>query len=152
MHFFLHGGRTDIKSEGNKLFFQKTCRDGDTIVLFPFAVEESEREDLYHKYQERRQGANPDKRLTFLSASQDPTILTQQIQESDVLFFCGGPFPRGHLDILDSIENLRDLVQDKVIVGVSAGALIWCSAYYSPRYERISHGNGWIPVKMMVHR
>lgn len=152
MHFFLHGGRTDIESENNVLFFQKTCHDGDKILLFPFAMKENERDETCIKYEERRKMHNPDKQLYFSRAETDIPKLIQQIQESDVLFFCGGPFPRWHRDILDVIPDSRKLLQNKIIVGASAWSLIWSTMYYSPRYERISMGNGRLPIKMMVHR
>jgi len=153
MHFFLHGGRSDVDSENNKKFFQNTCHDGNKILIFPFALDKSEWDELCIKYEKRWMMYNPDKRLSFACAKPESLNLIKQIQESNVLFFCGGPFPKWHLEVLDKIENLRALLQDKIIVGVSAGALIRSKVYYSPRYEKIrTTWNGRLNIKMMVHR
>lgn len=152
MHFFLHWWRSDIDSKNNTKFFQNTCHDGNAILMFPFSLDESEWITTFEKYENRRTNCNPDKKLSFTHAINDSHKLIEQIEESDVLFFCGGPFPRRHIEVLDQIENIRNLLQDKIIVGVSAWSLMWSKIYYSPRFERISMWNGRLNVKMMVHR
>jgi hypothetical protein len=58
---------------------------------------------------------NLDKHLEFQCASRDISTLIDQINDADILFFCGGKTDK-HLEVIDKIEGLKELLQDKVIV------------------------------------
>ncbi|MEI8090870.1 MAG: hypothetical protein WCG98_01025 [bacterium] len=85
IHFFLHGGETSTAGDRNRSFFQNSCRDGDKVLVIPFAGQENEWNDMYDTFMKRCMQHNPDKHLTFTLASPDISMLTQQIKGSDVL-------------------------------------------------------------------
>ena len=150
MHFFLHGWSSSADTEKNKEFFQKLAKYGDTILIFPFGEWPEREEILFERYKENFTRNNPEKTFLFEDASRDIDHLMWQIKIADILFFSGGK-PYQHFEIINQIKNLRDVIQDKVIAGVSWWAIMWSTTYYSSSAESLREGNGFIPIKMIAH-
>jgi hypothetical protein len=55
------------------------------------------------------------------------------------------------LEVIDKIEGLKELLQDKVIVWNSAWSVMWTKAYYDTGTEKIKQWNWFLPIKMMIH-
>jgi hypothetical protein len=73
---------------------------------------------LFERYKEIFTRDNPERTFFFECASRDIGHLIEQIKIADILFFSGGK-PYRHFEIINQIENLRELIQDKIIAGVS---------------------------------
>jgi hypothetical protein len=158
MHFFLNWGKNSPDTEKNKTFFQAICAKGNRILIFPFS-EGTEKDILFdqnaeHEFFEKWKNIiaryNLDKHLQFECSSRNISTLVEQIENSDILFFCWGKAHK-HLEVTDRIPQLKKLLKDKVIAGGSAWATMRSKRYYRATTEEIKPGNGILPVKMMVH-
>ena len=159
MHFFLNWGKNTPDTEKNKLFFQAICAQGNRVLLFPFSegtekpilFDDIAEREFFEKWRDIIARYNLDKQLQFECARRDIPTLVEQIKNNDILFFCWGKTYK-HLEVTNDIPDLKNLLQDKIIVGCSAGALMWSKAYYSLRAEKLYEGNGFLPIKLIVHR
>lgn len=138
MHFFLHGGVTSTLTENNKKFFQDSCHDGDSILIIPFAAEEHQWQDRFNEFSQRYAYYNPEKKLTFVMASTDIPTLTQQLKDCNVLYVPGSPGTLNLIDLMNNINGLKDILEDKTIVGSSAGVNMRSTYYYSQRHEKLN--------------
>lgn len=148
IHFFLHWGRTWIDSEKNKKFFQTLCSYGNKILIFPFGwtIENHD----FDKYKEWFLRYNPDKTLTIICADYDIPILIQQVSDSDIIFL-GWWSVRKHLEILDKIPNLKNLLDNKIVAWVSAWSIVRGKAYYSSIKDSLGDWIGLLPIKTLAH-
>ena len=148
-HFFLHGWKATIDSEKNKKFFQTLCRYGKNILIFPFGFDREE--EWYIEYENRFIENSLDKKLSVVCAHRDTPSLIEQIRNSDILFFSGGK-PYKHFDVINTIEQFKELIKEKIIAGTSWWAIMRAQAYYSANAENCREGNGYIPIKLIAHR
>lgn len=148
-HFFLHGWRTWVHSDTNIQFFQKLCTYGNNILIFPFGLDNQE--EWYTEYKERFTLHNPEKQLSIVCAHRDTQELIKQIETSDILFFSGGR-PYNHFEVIDTIENFKELIKDKIIAGSSGWAIMRSYAYYSSNAEHTGQWNSFLPIKIIAHR
>jgi len=158
-HFFLHGWSASPDTEQNKKFFQVATTYGNKILILPFS-EWTEKEILFDKKTEDEffdkwmnifVRYNTGKDLKFECASRDISELINQIKNNDILFFCGWKAYK-HLEVINKISELKELLKDKIIMGISAWAIMWAKEYYHTRTETVKKWNGWLNIKMMVHR
>lgn len=148
MHFFLHGGRTWIDSEKNKKFFETLCAYGNKILIFPFWWESEDYD--FNKYKKAFLTHNSNKTLSITCADHNITKLIQQITDNEIIFL-GWWSVSKHLEILNKISNLGALLQNKIIAGVSAWAIVRGRAYYSSIKDSLGDGIGLLPIKIMAH-
>lgn len=150
--FLLHWWRTTPKTEKNKIFFQKAVELwGSNILIFPFS---QKNKDYLKQFEEDKQkfiDNNPNKDLTFTMASINTDILTQQIKEHQSLYFCGG-LVDNHIEILHQIKDLKTILDNKVIIGNSAGSQIWVNTFFCGDSKNIKKWINLLPIKLMVHR
>ena len=159
MHFFLHGGSASPDTDQNKQFYQVIGNLGNRILMFPFSewteknipFDAAIEHEFFEKWSNIIARYNLDKQLQFTCASRDIPTLVEQIKNNDILFFCWGKTYK-HLEVTDKIPQLKSLLQDKVIVGNSAGSVMRTKAYYDTWTESIKKWNGFLPIKMMIHR
>ena len=149
IHFFLHWWRTWVDSEKNKKFFQTLCSYWNRVLIFPFGLEKEE--EWYEEYRERFVAKNPDKELSIACAHRDTQELIQQIQHSNILFFSWWK-PYKQFEVINKIENLKGLLDKKVIAWTSWGAIMRAKVYYSSNAENLREGNGFLPIKIIAHR
>ena len=159
MHFFLHGWSASPDTEKNKKFFQVTTTYGNKILILPFSewtekeilFDKNTEDEFFDKWKNIFIRYNTDKDLKFECASRDILKLIEQIKNNDILFFCGWKTQK-HLEIMNKIENLKELLKDKIIMGNSAWSIMWTKTYYHTKTEEIKEWNGRLNIKMMVHR
>jgi hypothetical protein len=56
------------------------------------------------------------------------------------------------LIITNQIENFQEILNNKFIIGNSAGSVMWSNFYYEPEAKEIRKGNAFLPIKTIVHR
>lgn len=159
IHFFLHGWCASPDTEQNKIFFQTITTSGHKVLILPFSqwtekdivFDQEAEKQLFDKWMQIILRYNLDKNLEFECACREIPKLIQQIKHSNILFFCWWK-ARKHLEIMNKIPNLKELLQDKIVVGNSAWSVMRSKAYYSSRKETIGEGNNFLPIKIMVHR
>lgn len=155
---FLHGGNTSRVGDGNGRFFKKVLdsanKDTVKIVCVYFARPEHRWEDSYEEdqYALRRISQELGKELETTLASYDIDDFIEKINESDVIFINGGM--KGHLKetlLSIGVERFRELLNGKILVGISAGANILSKYYYSVVAQDIREGIGLLNIKLLTH-
>jgi hypothetical protein len=149
MKFFLHGWCASIDSPKNKEFFQSFCGHGSKILILPFGWEPEEQ--IFNDYKQNFIKHNPDNNLLFMCASRDISTLIDQIKNNDILFF---PWwkPYKYFELINRIPNFKELCKNKTIAGASWWAIMWAKVYYSSNAENLREWNGFLPIKIIVHR
>lgn len=147
--FILHGGGDLFGQKLKKILteiIQNISVKKVKILVIPFARKKNEWEDVYIKYCKRYSRLSLEKE--FILASQDINSLKLQISSSDIIFLCGG----SELLIKKYLKGIKSsLFNNKIIIGVSAGANILSSYYYSNDRNRIEKGLGILPIKTICH-
>lgn len=92
----------------------------------------------------------PQKNLTFVLAQEESVVLSEQLKNADVIYLRGGSTPALKA-VLGMVENLVDLLKDKIVVGSSAGAYVLSKYYYTHERDCIDEGLDVLPVKTMCH-
>ena len=156
--FILHGGKIDISEKLDEEFFGEIFKNivgkEKIIVLITcFARNKDEWQSVFTKNKLRfskfisKAGIES---VEFVLADSDQNKFLTQVDNSDVVYFCGG----SELEIRKIISEqdlLIDIFRNKVIVGTSAGANIFSAEYYSNDRNRIEPGFGFIPIKTICH-
>jgi len=116
------------------------------ILIVPFARLEKDWGGIFDKYQKRYSGILLEK--DFVLASSDLKKFKNQIVASDVIFFSGGSeiLLKKYLRYVDF-----SLFNNKTVVGISAGANIFSSNYYSNDRGIIENGLYKLPIKTICH-
>ena len=154
----LHGGNAQKRTDKNDKFFTEIIGGVNSDIIHVLCIyfarpehrwEESYGEDQYmfHRIADDR-GVEIETSL----ASYDMADFAEKVAESDVIFINGGM--KGHLkDTLLSIgmEQFRDMIKDKTLVGISAGANVLAKYYYSSVTGGIREGAGFLNIKLLTH-
>jgi len=142
---------TSPRTEKNKKFFQHVVKEwGNKILIFPFAQKNRNYDLQFELDSQKFIDHNPDVDIECVMASDDIEVLIEQIKEYKSLYFCGW-LQEHHLEILRKIDNLKMLLDDKVISGNSAGAMIRARHFFTGDYNRLEDWLWWLPIKVMVH-
>ena len=152
--FILHGGSSSKKSEDNEKFFHEIINSVDSaevrILCIYFARPADRWEDSFDEDQTIFRCLGTSKELDIKMATLDRDVLIEQIKSSDVIFINGGR--KGCLkEVLLDLGNFAELVQGKIVVGISAGAGILCKYYYSSVINGVREGVGILPAKVFTH-
>lgn len=155
----LHGGNADRDTEKNEKFYNEIINGFEgkamKILCVYFARPERRWEDSYYDDQitfkrlERETGLEIETRL---AKSADTDDFIQDISWADVVFINGGM--RGYLkETLLKIGEKRfwSLLNDKILVGISAGANVLSKYYYSMATGGIREGAGFLDIKILTH-
>lgn len=154
----LHGGNSSKKSDKNDRFFQEIIRpigeDTVSVLCVYFTRPERRWEDSYAEDQSifRALGIETGRDIETKMATYDMDGLLEDIAEADVIFINGGF--KGHLKdtlLTIGVDNFRQMVQDKTLVGISAGANVLGKYYYSQAIEGIREGVGLLDAKVLTH-
>jgi peptidase E len=147
--FILQGGGRISKVKLQKILAEIRQEITDRrvkILIIPFARKRSEWKKVYLKYCKRYSKLFIGNEVIL--ASPETTLLRSQINSSDIIFVCGG----NELLLKRYLKSIKPkLFNNKVIVGVSAGANVFSSYYYSNDRNRIEKGLGILPIKTMCH-
>jgi peptidase E len=141
----IHGGSLrKLLNEIKKL--DSNHRNNPNVLIIPFARMKSEWEKVFEKYKKRYSSLST--KDSFVLAISNQSVLNKQIENSQIIFICGGSevLLRRYLKSVSfsSFEN-------KVVVGVSAGANIFSRYYYSNDRNKIESGIFKLPVKTLCH-
>lgn len=154
----LHGGNSNKKSDKNDQFFRAIIEGVDKklyrVLCVYFARPEGRWEDSYAEDQSifRALGIETGIDIETKLATYDMDELVQDIADCDVLFINGGF--KGHLKdtlLAIGVDNFRQMIQGKTLVGISAGANILSKYYYSQGADDIREGVGLLDIKLLTH-
>jgi len=149
--FILHGGYADHVNDKNDNFFQEIL-DVDkkrlNVLLVYFAKDRSRYEELKEKSFSQFERNRGDKELEFEIADEEKFV--EQAKEVDIVYLHGGHTLK-LLETLKQFSNLRELFQDKIVAGESAGAYVLSSYFYSKTEGDVFEGLSLTPVKTICH-
>lgn len=148
--YILHGGATRKKTDDNKKFFAEMCKNKSNeinILCVYFTQEKNAWDKLFTQEKNAFQETTPTKNLNFTLAKDDIKIFKEQIKQNDVIYMRGGKTEM-LMNVLNRVENFKDLIKNKIISGSSAGACV-LSKYYAS--NKIEEGLGILPIKTIVH-
>ncbi len=88
--------------------------------------------------------------IEYVLASDNPAEFIEQIKRCEVVYFRGGDTPMLQKK-LEEIPDLEKLLENKIVIGSSAGSLVFSKYYYDQDYDKVFSGLNFLPVKMMTH-
>ncbi|EKE19359.1 MAG: hypothetical protein ACD_9C00040G0001 [uncultured bacterium] len=152
--FILHGGNSDRKTIDNDKFFLEVANSANkekvNILCIYFARPEHRWDDSFQEDKLAFLNLEIGKSFDIEMASLDTGIFRTQINWADIVYIQGGR--KGCLkEKLLELENFQELIQNKVVVGISAGANILAKYYYSNVANEIREGLGVLPIKTFCH-
>ncbi|HEX7042472.1 MAG TPA: Type 1 glutamine amidotransferase-like domain-containing protein [Patescibacteria group bacterium] len=153
--YILHGG---IKEDGEykKDFFDEMVlslpQKKLTVLYVPFGESEEKKQKNTEIKQKQFDSFLTQKTTTVVKAEEDIEKFLDQTHNADIVYFGGGN-TKSMIDFLKKIplDILIQHLNNKVIVGVSAGANSLSKYYFSLHRQRIEEGLGIIPIKTICH-
>lgn len=88
--------------------------------------------------------------IEYVLASDDSNEFIKQIKECDVVSFQGGNTPKLQKKLAE-ISDFRQLLEDKIVIGSSAGSLVFAKYYYDQDYDQIFEGLNFLNIKIITH-
>lgn len=154
--FILHGGNTSTDSLDNANFysyFTNQVEKGKVkILVCPWARERSTWEEKLEKHRSRI-ADNTDKSFDLVVA-EDPSDLLAKLDDCDVLYIDGGA-SESIRPIYETINELKDKVKGKVVIGSSMGAFVICSYFVLSFDEQdtdtVYEGLRLLPLNFLAH-
>jgi peptidase E len=153
--YILHGGlaeNTVFKQD----FYDEIIRDLPKkkiqILYVPFAKEKNKWQDAYQKHIEQFAKAFPRKEIEVILADENSETFLDQTHTADIIYLSGG----NTVNILEVLQKIpQDILinhlNDKVVVGSSAGVNVLSKYYYSAHRQQIEEGLGILPIKVFCH-
>lgn len=149
--FILHGGNPNIKNSKNESFFSEIMKSFDlrliTVLLVYFAKDGDEYEQMKFEDEDLFRRATPNF-VQFNIALED--ILEEQIKESNIIYLHGGDTMK-LLEVLKKYPKLKNMLEDKMVVGESAGAYVLSRWFYSKSAKGLHEGLGFVPTATICH-
>lgn len=149
--FIFHGGFDKNISYIKDEFFQETLRDtqSDVKIFLVFFAEFDEYLELRIKQcKEQFENNKGSKNLDFKMATEENFL--EGCAWADVIFLSGGRTVK-IIEKLKKFENLKQVFDDKIVAGDSAGANVLGHSFYSKKTKEINEGFGIVPFKIIVH-
>lgn len=152
--FILHGGNSDRKTEANEKFFleiaNSVSKEKVNVLCIYFARPEHRWDDSFQEDKLAFLNLDTEKKFAIEMANSDLNEFRNQIMWADVIYIQGGR--KGNLkEKLLELGSFNELIHDKIVVGISAGANILAKYYYSSVAEDIREGLGILPIKTFCH-
>lgn len=144
-------GGGDIVNVKKKLFFDEILngiskKSVTSVLVVPFARYKNDWEKVFEKYSKKYSGLQIKKKFTL--ASFDSKFFKKQLRKSDLVFLCGG----SEIPLMKYLANLKlEDLNNKVIVGISAGTNVFSKYYYSNDRNTVDRGLGLLPIKTICH-
>jgi cyanophycinase-like exopeptidase len=154
----LHGGNSNKKSAKNDTFFREIVtgvgKNTIQILCVYFARPEGRWENSYAEDQAifRALAIEMGLDIETKQATYNMEELLQAIADADVVFINGGY--KGHLKetlLAIGVDNFRQMIQSKTLVGISAGANLLSHYYYSQGIDDIRAGVGLLNLNILTH-
>ncbi len=149
--YILHGGFDKNISYIKDEFFKQTLKDTrDNVKIFlVFFAEFDEYLDLRIKQcKDQFENNKGSKSLEFKMATEENFL--DGCAWADIIFLSGGKTTK-ILEKLEKFKNLKQIFDNKIVAGDSAGANVLSQLFYSRKSKEITKGLGVIPFKIIVH-
>jgi peptidase E len=151
--FILHGGMASLPCENNDKYYKEIINSASgpmKILLVYFAIGKERWSETFEKHKKLFLAQAGNKKIEFTMASRNTKELMRQIRSNDVVFIRGGDTLMLQRQ-LEKVENLEELLKNKIVAGSSAGALVFSKYYYDQDHDKILKGMDILPAKMITH-
>jgi len=154
--YILHGGETSRENEFNDAFFQEFTKhvDKDEVHILHclFSQEKEKWDELFQRLKSAIEAQTSKK--VVCTIAQDPLDLLNKLGSHDVLYVAGGQAELIE-PVIPHLENLHNLMQNKVYIGSSMGAFIASSQYVlsfeTQEDTQVHYGLGLVPLSTLCH-
>mgnify|MGYP001561574213 FL=1 len=149
--FILHGGYAGRSNSKNDEFFKEILKNvprNAKILFVYFAKKKNEYQEMQKEDATQFEKNKGEHDISLVVAS--PESFTRQIEWSDVVYLHGGNTFRLLVE-LKKHQNLKNLIDGKIVAGESAGAYALSACFYSKIEGGIFKGLGFVPVKTICH-
>lgn len=153
--YILHGGISK-NGEYKKDFFDEIVlslpQKELTVIYIPFNDNEEKRQENTERKQKEFTHFLHQKKTIVMRANENIEKFLDQTHDADIIYFGGG-------NTKSAIESFRQIpldiimqhLQNKVIVGTSAGANALSKYYFSTHRQQVEEGLGILPIKVFCH-
>ena len=152
--YILHGGLSVEDNPKNIKFFSEILNgisSPATILMVYFAREQEKRQSLFNTHKKLFKKSNPNHKMFFLYASDDPDEFREQVKQSQIMFVEGGSSLR-LLKHFRQFTDIKGLIQSMdVYAGSSAGASIIVKYAFPSTGNRVEERLGILPIKLINH-
>jgi len=151
--FTLHGGVTSRSCVNNDKYYKKiigSSEESVKILLVYFAKPKEAWPEIFEDHKKIFMEKSGGKKIELTIASVDTQEFKNQIRINDIIYIRGGSTPMLQA-YLEKATNLEKLLKNKIVAGLSAGALVFAKYYYDQDYGRIFKGLGILNVKIITH-
>ena len=152
--YILHGGNAQDKNTENDKFFTEILsnyKNKANILLVQFAAIPEKQEIYKQRHISQFEDVKNGRILNYQVANIDNFM--DQVKWADVLYFCGssgGGATERLINIIKKFSNLIKFLNNKTIVGESAGANCLTKVCYS-KSAGILYGLGLVNAKSIMH-
>lgn len=149
--YILGGGFMRKSPDGGQAFFRAIIEDRKTanILICCFAMPHDQWEIGYHADKNIISSVNDGVYLSFQNANLDDFV--NQVAWADVIVFRGGS-TNDLIDNLKKVQDWRNNLTGKTIVGSSAGAYMISSSYViTDSIPQLASGLGLLPIVIATH-
>lgn len=151
--FILSGGFANKAKDGGRSFCEAVlsgARREMKILECLFALSDETWDGALEKDKQFFGKAIPEAEIEFIMASADKFL--EQLSSADAVYFRGGDTKRLK-ERLEAIEGWQSKLEDKIVIGSSAGAYILAKHYLDLSSEQPSLGEGFglLPIKIAAH-
>lgn len=156
IHFILHGGNVSKKCDENDQFFQAFTnieKDEITILCIYWAREKKKWKKVFERDSKLIKKFAGKKKLHLLLIN-DAKEFDKEIKKADVVYFGGGEVEPLKKEVT-KIKKIREKLEDKIVVGSSAGAFLLCQYYVnsldSQNQSEAFEGLSFLPLGILCH-
>ncbi|MDQ5954731.1 MAG: hypothetical protein QG583_659 [Patescibacteria group bacterium] len=149
--YILHGGFDKNISYIKDEFFQQSLKETpeNVLIFLVFFAEFDEYLDIRIKQcKDQFENNKGSKNLEFKMATEENFL--DGCAWADVIFLSGGRTVK-LIEKIKKFENLKQIFDNKIVAGDSAGANVLSQFFYSKKSKEIRKGLGVIPFKIIVH-
>ena len=150
--YLFHGGITSTPVEENRKFFTSLTQNiqaNGTLLFIYFAKEREKWDELLSTDKDIIAKYRNDINIDVASLQKDTLI--SQIKNAQAIHIRGGDDLLLQERLLSIKDNLKELFDNKVVGGSSAGANLFSTYYYSTDREYIAEGFSLTPFKVICH-
>lgn len=147
--FFLDGGYGE--KIGGEAYQQQLAKFVDEPILYlGFALPDLKRrrEKMTDLFTHSARFTN--KPFNYIISSETADKLAAELKQHSI-WVIGGGLAKTYVKIFKQIFNLDQLLQNKIIFGSSAGAVMWAHWFYETDRDKLEPGLGIIPYNILVH-
>jgi peptidase E len=154
IHFFLHGGYAWVSSDQNRKFYRSllSCvkKEKVKIVILPFARDRSKWEAKIEELSQRFEEASESQKLEIILLSDSMEWRKEEISHADIIFLWWWNTEK-LLNTLKTIPELSHLLDEKIVAGSSAWALVFSKCYYENDTNTYHEWLWYLPYGMICH-